>query len=241
MDVGRRWLRALWVLPVAAASSGCFVLGSQDCSDEPAYCDGSAIVRCVPPCSDIGCSRTWEREECPATCVNPQGGPLCALSQTADPRCQGVDVYCDAAQVVRCALGYALSKEACPATTSCAMTDGGRPVCAVGGAPDVRCPATDDVTSHCEGKTAISCASGFATAVTDCANACAPLWGVAGCALSNAPDPRCAVEVTHSNDFSYCDGPTLVTCNNGFQVDRKNCSCVDHDGFPVCEATDAGG
>jgi len=231
------------VLPLlflmASATQSCGVLGSGGCEDQPSHCEGSEIVRCVPPCSDIGCSRTFERESCGRACVESNGFPFCALSATPDPSCKTAQFYCDGATIVRCEDGYAVRRETCMPPTACVLVDPTTALCAVGGAPDARCPESSDLTSHCDGKTAIKCQAGFATSVTDCADGCGMLYAGAACTLSSTPDPRCDIAVTHAADFYYCDGATLVSCESGFQITRRNCGCAERNGFPECEA-DAG-
>ena len=208
------WLLAL-LLGLVATPSGC---ERRDCEEERTHCEGNSKVSCVSPCSDVGCHRTFEYEQCDKACVTADDGfPFCALSNDPDPNCVAAE-SCGPNGPIQCLAGYRVRElSQCEGKTHCVVAME-RAFCALGG-PDPRC--ADDAagsSATCDGKKFLSCALGFAIEDTVCADAC--VAGV-GCALSDVPDPRCV------NSIAYCDGDTtLVSCNRGYQAERRKCNCI---------------
>ena len=201
-----------------ALPSGC---ERRDCEEERRHCEGATIVSCVSPCSDVGCHRTWEYEQCAVACVQSDDGfPFCALSSVPDPDCVGAN-SCSADGPIECQSGYRTAERKCDAGTQCVAASGSA-FCALGSAPDPRCASdTSNSSSTCNGKALLSCTLGFAVEDAICPEVC--LAGV-GCVLSDAPDPSCGTEIARD----YCDGDTtLVSCKHGYQVERRECNCLE--------------
>jgi hypothetical protein len=131
------WRRSITVLrwcTVVPLLSGCFgsLFGGDDqCTSYAERCVGNVRQTCDPPCSDIGCSSQWRSEDtCSGTCIEIDANDtLCTLSTTTDPRCDGVDGYCDGDTRVACSNGYAYQKETCSdlPSGSAAVFDAGAP------------------------------------------------------------------------------------------------------------------
>lgn len=179
----RGWASACLLLAVGALMvmpSGC---ERRDCEDERRHCEGSTLVSCVSPCSDVGCHRTWEYEQCSHACVESEDGwPFCALSNEPDPDCVASE-SCGADGPISCLHGYRTKESECAAGTQCVSADE-HTFCAASSVPDPRCADLPPNRATCFGKELLRCSLGFAVEDLTCADGC--IAGV-GCALSDMP------------------------------------------------------
>jgi hypothetical protein len=127
-----------WGLSTVLAAwlvAGC----GDDCDHDHERCDGQRVMTCLAPsCRDLGCvlagrPTEWSLvEECPAACVQPDGGPpFCAESDEPDPSCIGKGgSHCRRDTVVRCRDGFAVEHVDCgDAGQSCVRGAFGGPIC----------------------------------------------------------------------------------------------------------------
>ena len=77
-----------------------------------AICDGATLLQCQGAFSTD--------TNCPAVCVTTDGTAFCALAADPDPRCVGVDAYCDGNMVVNCSHGFATMRITCASGSTCA-------------------------------------------------------------------------------------------------------------------------
>jgi hypothetical protein len=242
MEKRSRWARgrtAALALSGAFLLHGCFDFLADECHEGETACDGNEVLTCQPPCAEMGgCGWSWRRSSCEeATCVDPRGGsPFCALSTTQDPKCDGVNWYCDGNSAVACNQGYALQRKPCGASGFCVLTAWGESICAEASAKDPKCP-DDQFTSpseRCDGSSILQCLSGFAVSTTACPAACAePRPGAPFCSLSSQRDPLCSKQA----GTGYCAGTLLVSCHGGYPSEGQECGelgCMTAEGGARC-------
>jgi len=223
----RSWL-ALASFGLIAAPVGC---ERRDCEQERRHCEGTAIVSCVSPCSDVGCHRTWEYEQCESACVQSESGfPFCASSSVRDPNCVAQH-SCGPDGPIECRDGYRISEQRCDAGTQCVALNEVA-LCAVGDVPDPRCSASAIPGPTCTGNSLLRCTLGFAVEEVSCAHGC--VAGV-GCVLSDTKDPRCAQSLTGASQFDYCEGATTrVSCLDGYRIKATPCDCFEYERGTYC-------
>jgi len=221
------WL-LLGFVGLMATPSGC---ERRDCEQERRHCEGAAIVSCVSPCSDVGCHRTWEYEQCAVTCVQSEDGwPFCALSSVPDANCVAAN-SCGPDGPIACLYGYRTAEQKCDTGTQCVPLNGSA-FCAVNGAPDARCSDITTQAATCVGNALLRCALGFAVEDVSCPDGC--VAGV-GCVLSNTVDPRCDPVLTHVRKYEYCESATTrVSCLDGYRIKATECDCVEYEGNAFC-------
>ena len=119
-------------------------LGAARCFVHQDFVEAQA---CINSCSDFGCRNLWTGEDVCSpsrTCLLVESaGAICALSTTPDPRCAGVNSFCDGDDRVFCRAGYGVSRSSCILDLPrCVATGTGDAACIPSAAaPDPRCPA----------------------------------------------------------------------------------------------------
>jgi hypothetical protein len=102
-----------------------------------------------------------------AHCIDSSCGPICALSDTPEPRCAMSQGFCDGDTLVSCDCGHVQSREDCGAGQC--ITHGGTEFCARSPTVDARCGDPDQPDSgFCVGDTGFYCAFGYVTSTLGC-------------------------------------------------------------------------
>lgn len=147
--------------------------------------------------------------------------------------------------------GYYWSGSSCDEGTCQLSRDDQWPYCTVGNAPDARC--SDELStsgqasrsSFCEGNVAMSCHDGFLVGSLDCSvdngrlpsepGFCVKSTLGAWCAPTAEPSSLC--EKATGADERICNGHELLSCRDGYLLDRFECpapgTCA-FDGVAFC-------
>jgi hypothetical protein len=212
------------LLCLSTATPACWSRGECDPGATRCFTSGSLVETqfCDHYCSDFGCEDRWRSIACPPTggCLMLAGeGATCVLSTTPDPRCAGVNAFCDGDDEVTCRGGYAANRSRCgaqdPALPRC-VTVGVDTACVpAAAAPDGNCPA--GLSRYCSAQAdLVECVGGDAVFRSKCracsAGARGSCTGFLGAFC--AADADCASGLTCRVDAlgrSVCTAPCTVT------------------------------
>src|SRR5690554_3982956 len=151
-----RWLVGV-TLP--ALLLGC--LGDDSCEPAQFHCDGRVARNCAAE------TRSYVSVDCAAegmTCAVGRENAFCALSSTAEPRCETSLSWCEEDEMlVYCREGYAVGRP-CPFC----IEANDEAFCARSDAPSPACPAESGRQTLCDVNDALLCREGFEVDRLEC-------------------------------------------------------------------------
>jgi len=177
-----------------------------------------------------------------SSCLLLAIGALVLMPSACERRdCEEERRHCEGSTLVSCVspcadVGCHRTWEYEQCAHACVESEDGWPFCALSSVPDPDCVAPES----CGPDGPIACLYGYRTregekcaAGTQCVSAEERTF----CAVSGAPDPRCADITTNE---ATCFGKELVRCALGFAVEDLNCSeaCVSGVGCALSDAPD---
>jgi hypothetical protein len=182
-------------------------------------CDGVALKECTGsidrfPFGESG--PRWKVRVCSGTCVqiSPKEA-LCAESEVPEPRCEGLDAFCDGSIRVNCDRGFSRDRVSCAEDCGVAPND---PDCF----PEFACNYDEGVEIvRCFNEAwLVKCRGNDLMEASQCETRCLQLDPrPAACARPQDAEPLCLERMQ-----STCDGNTVVRCASGFAIERHECA-----------------